>query len=180
MIGKTHRSFAFASATGALLVANQFTTLFEGKEPTQALIQAGAITAVAVVTSTLPDFDRLIPFIRHRGITHSIWVIMIISYLTWKFKTDVKYFIPMLGLLIGYTSHIVGDAFSKAGIAWFYPFQRYESYSSGAFHVKGFRGIFQPLYSVGTKTFIPPTLIWYGIGLACSISLVMQLLVNVI
>lgn len=175
MIAKTHRSFAFASATGTLILANQFTPLFEGKDPKIALAQAGVITAVAVVTATLPDFDQAIPFIRHRGITHSLWAILLIGYFTWRFQGDPMKFLPMLGLFIGYTGHIVGDAFSKAGIAWLYPFQRYAGQNGGAFYVKGFRGIFQPLYSVGQKTFIPPTFIWYGVGFVFALNLIIQL-----
>jgi membrane-bound metal-dependent hydrolase YbcI (DUF457 family) len=56
------------------------------------------------------------------------------------------------GICLGYLSHQVADAFSKAGVAWLYPFTEYRRYANGAFVLKKKkRYIFKPLYRVGSK-----------------------------
>lgn len=163
MLAPTHRSFATASAGATLLTLSQTTDLFTETEPVLLATQSAIVVAVSFLTAVLPDYDRVIPFIRHRGITHAIWIPAIIFYFLWQNIGEPYMFPALLGLFIGYTSHIVGDAFSTAGIAWFYPLQRYEGSPNGAFWVKGFRGPFLPLYSVGSPFIIKPTIIWYTI-----------------
>lgn len=163
MLAPTHRSFATASAGASLLVLSQVTDIFAETEPMSLITQSVIIMVVSFLTATLPDYDRMIPFIRHRGITHAIWIPAAIFYFLWQNLGEPYVFPALLGLFIGYTSHIVGDAFSTAGIAWFYPIQQYSGPPTGAFWVKGFRGPFLPLYSVGSPAIIKPTIIWYGI-----------------
>jgi len=83
--------------------------------------------------SMLPDIDSLnskisnkIPilpkilslFVKHRGIFHSIFMALAISYIIYLFT---GYF---SGFLIGYLSHLVADAMTKSGIAFLYPFSK--------------------------------------------------------
>ena len=163
MLAPTHRAFATASAGVTLLALSQTTDIFAESEPMLLATQSAIIILVSFLTATLPDYDRIIPFIRHRGITHAVWIPAIIFYFMWQNIGEPYTFPALLGLFIGYTSHIVGDAFSTAGIAWFYPIQRYGGSPNGAFWVKGFRGPFLPLYAVGDPFIIKPTIIWYGI-----------------
>lgn len=166
MIAKTHRSFAMASATTTMVLLASTTPIFTDVDPQVQVVSVAIVLVATYLSATLPDFDQYIPFISHRGITHAIWIPLALMYATWFHRMEPHIFEALLGVTIGYTSHIIGDAFSAAGIAFLYPFQRYTRLGSGAFYVKGPRGPFQPLYSVGAKTFINPSIIWYGIAIA--------------
>jgi len=78
----------------------------------------------AVIGSTMPDVDtnsswmaqsiplvddvlRKTGFLKHRGITHSIWALIIMIILAFTIRNDF-----MLGFAVGYTSHIVLDKIS--------------------------------------------------------------------
>ena len=156
MLSKTHRSFAVASATATLLVMAKTTSLFENTEIIPTVTTIAIVIVVAYIAGTLPDIDRFIPFFPHRGVTHAVWVPFGFGYFAWKYQLEPYIFQALLGATIGYTSHIIGDAFSNAGVAFVYPFQQYERLGSGAFYVKGPRGLFQPLYEVGRPSIINP------------------------
>lgn len=176
MLGPTHRAFGFASSAGVLLLANEYTNLLADKEPLEAIIQVSAIIMISSFAAILPDLDRVIPFIRHRGITHAIWIPMLLAYLLYQHQDHLYYSTLFAGLFIGYTGHIIGDAFSTAGVALLYPFQQYKDYSSGAFHVKGHRGIFQPLYKVGVASIVNPVWLYNAIGSILTILLITRII----
>lgn len=132
----------------------------------------------AIFGASYPDIDRNLP-IRHRGFTHTIWMLLIlIGIYKWiemsnfggvQFNHAIV--LPFLfGFVAGYISHLVADAFSTSGIAWFYPLQTYKDYGGGASVVKGNRFIFQPIYKVGQKFIgIPGNWIWNVVALVLSI-----------
>lgn len=100
--------------------------------------------------SLLPDADSresvvgrvfYLPF-KHRRMTHTFWTLGILSF-AWSFHIWFKW------LWLGYFLHILGDAFSKAGVRWLYPLTRYKEYESGAFIAEGHR--FQ-WYRAGKKS----------------------------
>lgn len=164
MLGKTHRAFAFATSA-AVLVAVHSGIHTEEISLGQSLLSQTALHTGAILFSTVPDIDRGFGPGQHRGIIHSIWVVLLLAYVTYRIRIINPYvYMFGLGATIGYLSHLIGDAFSIAGIAWFYPIQQYERYASGAFHVKGFRGPFIPLYRVGDKTFSFMPGLWWVIG----------------
>lgn len=66
--------------------------------------------------------------LRHRGWTHSVWPCALFAVLAVRYSL-------CSWLFLGYTLHILLDFFSAAGICFFYPFQRYAEYRSGAFAV---------------------------------------------
>lgn len=86
---------------------------------------------IATICSCLPDIDHarsklsseFPPFkifsllFRHRGITHSVFTAAILGGIAhYYFDLDIA-----LGIFIGWTAHLVGDAVTKNGIAPFYP-----------------------------------------------------------
>lgn len=86
------------------------------------------------VGSLLPDIDSPksrfgkklhLPF-KHRTWTHSVWPVLFLAFLG-------CFVVWFRWLLAGYLLHIIGDSFSAAGICFFYPFQKYKEFSSGAF-----------------------------------------------
>ena len=121
------------------------------------------MAASAVLVSTFPDVDRAWA---HRSFPHAVWIPMGLGFLAWKYRTGLWMGPVALGASIGWTSHLVGDAFSHAGVAWCYPFQQYERFPDGSFYVKGRRGPFVPLYAVGDGAFWFMPAIWLGIGWA--------------
>ena len=173
MLKNTHRGFGMCIAIGTITAFysrntyEKVTPLFYSEKTGIAAAQIGITMLSAFVASTLPDIDQ--KFSTHRGITHAIWIpsLFLLAALFLPFTSTYKpwAFSLFFGLFLGWFSHLLGDAFSKAGIAWFYPFQKYRHYGSGAFVVKGPRGPFQPLYSVGDKRFaLIPYLWWAGAG----------------
>lgn len=88
---------------------------------------------IIVLTSILPDFDiieaSVLNRIEHRGITHTIWFSIVSFIITYGFfmslsiffaiqHTEILYLATVA--LIGYTSHLFGDALNESGIRPFY------------------------------------------------------------
>lgn len=73
----------------------------------------------AVFVSTMPDYDQKIPFLRHRGQTHSLlWPILLCI--------ASGYYSPalLLGACIGWFSHLVIDLFNGKGEEILWPFTK--------------------------------------------------------
>ena len=70
------------------------------------------------IFSLLPDIDFLIPYVTHRGPTHSLSAILVLFAIT--------IFIPkLLPYLAAFISHIlVGDLITANGVRLFWPFSR--------------------------------------------------------
>lgn len=85
----------------------------------------------AAIGSLLPDVDHpystinrllILPklfclFIRHRTITHSVWMLAGIMLLAFTYLPQPA----AIGLSIGYASHIILDTLTPAGVPIFYP-----------------------------------------------------------
>lgn len=182
MLGKTHKAFGVATMSGMGLAYQQLTQQSLPQpflsQPDDQFGFAGLFVATVLLIGSLmgasyPDIDQELP-IKHRGATHTLWGVGIVVAVTiWAHIAQpmgsiwtAKFLLPLLvGFTVGYLSHLVADAFSTAGIAWFYPLQQYKSYGNGAEVVKGNRFIFQPIYKVGQKFFgIPGHIIWWTIA----------------
>lgn len=92
----------------------------------------------SIITCLLPDIDHhnsflrsrfryfvylLLNFFKHRSFTHSLFGIFIflyfllnINYLYFNFNNNI-----LIGMILGYISHIVGDIFTYNGIKFFWP-----------------------------------------------------------
>ena len=55
-------------------------------------------------------------FMKHRGIMHTIWIPLAFAALSFPFSPDIAF-----ALFLGYTSHLVADAFTKEGVRFIYP-----------------------------------------------------------
>lgn len=153
MLGPTHRAIGVITSSCVLLLGHDGIC---AHVPDCASV-VGACEVVALTTigaylgSSLPDIDKKL--LTHRGITHTLWAILVLAYACFASRQNGLVFAFLSGLTMAYALHVVCDAFSTAGIAWLYPFQQYKRYASGAFHVKGFRGPFVPLYTVGDPAY---------------------------
>ncbi len=73
--------------------------------------------------SMLPDYDQKIPFIKHRGITHTLWFALGIAAVT-AFISSTLGFGLIYGFSVGFisiTAHLVGDWLTPSGIRPFSP-----------------------------------------------------------
>ena len=182
MLGKTHKAFALATTAGAILLYHKVTghslptdLLTSGADTSLNPLELVAtpsnqISTTLIMTNILlgslpgsefPDLDQKLG-IPHRTWTHTIWMVLLSALATWAAITMLPlpvfiktgFVTPLLiGFTIGLLSHLIGDAYSTSGIAWFYPFEGYVTYMGGAKVKKGFRGPFVPIYKVGTRLF---------------------------
>jgi len=89
---------------------------------------------VGFFSAILPDIDILSNlsffntiFGTHRGFTHSLLPLLIITFFLCNFKNKrvgVSFF-------IGYSSHLILDSFTKIGIPLFFPLKTYYSFNLG-------------------------------------------------
>ena len=97
------------------------------------------LTSASVVGAVLADIDhpnslvgrrfkRLSAFLKRkvgrRTLTHSLLSVLLLASLLFVVDSNEWQFLfyPVLGLLLGHTSHIVLDMLTKQGVALFYPF----------------------------------------------------------
>lgn len=191
MLGKTHKAFGAASMAAVGIAHHAITSRditysfmphvrdIHSNVPVEVIWDfanngIGRLTMTlillwgALMGASAPDIDQGLP-IKHRGITHSLWIpLLFVGIAYWVHQTQpvstnvtLVALSLIVGFIIGYLSHLVADAFSIVGVAWFYPLQGYRHYPGGSEVVKGSRFIFQPIYRVGQKFMgIPGSLIW--------------------
>lgn len=104
----------------------------------------GVLAACAALGALLPDLDAseskikhlkipgttIKPFLlpaqvvnrtdQHRGLLHSLWGLGMVALMTMPFLFWVGW-APILTLLLGYASHLLGDSATKSGIRLLYP-----------------------------------------------------------
>jgi len=90
-------------------------------------------TGVALVVTLLPDFDMFMPWLTHRGVTHSLLaavclgvVVAVVTTIRWRTLVfpEVDRRRAMLGFTVGagsMVSHLVGDIITPMGVRPFFP-----------------------------------------------------------
>ena len=119
----------------ALFVYAPVGFLLAGTDPTLALVGGAGV----LVLSTVPDYDLRIPFLTHRGITHTLLFTVVVAALAgavgWQLGTGT--YTPLGGPVesagfaagvaaLGLGSHILGDVLTPAGVAVFWPLSSHE------------------------------------------------------
>jgi len=96
-------------------------------------IEAGAVGALAVAsTATVPDLDVRVPFVKHRGITHTVWFALLVGgafgsvglAVGLQSGTATALLFGGVGFLFGagtIVSHLLADALTPMGIRPFAP-----------------------------------------------------------
>lgn len=108
----------------------------------QELSLFGILIAGSILGATMPDIDhknsqishkhKFLSFVTrlfctHRGFTHSVPALLILSGILFGIKQllspeIVFYYSPlMIGIILGYVSHMILDLFNPLGIPLFYP-----------------------------------------------------------
>jgi inner membrane protein len=121
MLARTHLAFSFLAALWLRPMINTNNVfIFFG------LFLLGSIlpdidNEHSLINSKIPILPKIWTiFIKHRGIFHSIYFAFLIPGLVWFF-INKQYGIA---LFLGYTSHLIMDGFTKAGINLLHPFSR--------------------------------------------------------
>ncbi|WP_157670887.1 metal-dependent hydrolase [Chitinibacter sp. FCG-7] len=93
--------------------------------------------AIAGAAGLLPDLDhpkstfgRIVPYISiplaavfgHRGFTHSILMVVVMVYLLLADHQNHNW--PVLPLVVGYLSHIIGDMLTPSGVPLLWPMRQ--------------------------------------------------------
>lgn len=164
MLGRTHRAFATTFSAASMLVYNTYQAHVDLYSWTDEGLSTTTpwlfIIGLSYLFATLADMDKFLPM-KHRGFSHSLWMnLILIACTVIVYKTNDFYLlIVALALTLSWLSHCVGDAFSVAGVEWFYPFRQYEQLPNGSFYKKGKRILFPKMYKVGENA-----LRWYKQG----------------
>jgi len=107
MLGTTHLLFS--------LFFSSF--LFDYIHPVS-LVGKIVFAAFLLAGTFIPDLDLKIPFLKHRGVFHTIWPVVLT--LAAGFFLQKMQFV-LFPFAIGYASHIIADMITPFGIAPFYP-----------------------------------------------------------
>ncbi|GBG09814.1 metal-dependent hydrolase [Paenibacillus agaridevorans] len=61
------------------------------------------------------------PWLKHRGMTHTVWMLPVWLWLGWGLEEQLK--APGLGItaMLGYLSHLVADTLTPSGVKWLSP-----------------------------------------------------------
>ena len=113
MLSSTHLLFSFL-----------FGSLFLDYIHPSTLIAKIVFAALLLIGTGIPDIDLRIPSLKHRGILHTIWPVILILILNAVFAKYLPFSIAALAL--GYGSHLLADAITKEGIIPLYPLTRQE------------------------------------------------------
>lgn len=124
MLAKTHLTIGILC--GAILI--KFVKIND-------IIEFFIYFGLIMLGSLLPDIDhknskinnkikisKLLTFIiKHRGVTHSILALILLSVLLWRFAGELY----AISLFIGYSSHLLIDAITKEGVCLFSPLSKF-------------------------------------------------------
>ncbi len=121
MNGKTH--IIWSLALGVLVAAFAHASA----------IMTAQLLLIAFVAGLLPDIDhpkstfghwfKAVNYgVKHRGFMHSIWAIILLTFIWWKLFSPENLF-----LIVGvsaYTLHLLLDTITPSGVCWLYPVGR--------------------------------------------------------
>lgn len=178
MMGKHHVACNFAMLSGILVINQELHTRFSTVDLLARFGTESFGSLPAYVTlplslglfwlgSLLPDIDSKksilgkflhLP-VKHRGVTHSVWALSILSILT-------LFCNPLFWLTLGYFLHILMDSLSAGGICWLYPIQKYREYPGGA---KVAPGHWLKLYRTGETSEVVITILFCAVLFGASL-----------
>ena len=123
MLARTHLAFGFLAALWLkpIIVTNNIYIFF-------ALFLLGTIlpdidNEHSLINSKIPILPHILSiFVKHRGIFHSIYLAVLIPGLIWFFISK-----PYgVALFFGYTSHLLIDGFTRAGVNLLHPLSHFK------------------------------------------------------
>ncbi len=70
-------------------------------------------------------FVAIAPWLRHRGMTHTIWAVLFWAAIGWGLENQLHIEGIMKVAAAGYFSHLLADTLTPSGVKWFYPFYKH-------------------------------------------------------
>ncbi|WP_424767528.1 metal-dependent hydrolase [Paenibacillus sp. sgz302251] len=67
-------------------------------------------------------FVAWVPWLNHRGMTHTLWAIPIWGAIAWGLEQQLQIEGITIVAMLGYLSHLVADTLTPSGVKWLYPF----------------------------------------------------------
>lgn len=113
MLNSTHLLFSFL-----------FGSLFLDYIHPASLLAKVVFAALLLIGTSFPDLDLRIPSLKHRGILHTIWPIILVLILNAVLARFLPFSITAFAL--GYGSHLFADALTKEGVKPLYPLSKQE------------------------------------------------------
>lgn len=62
-----------------------------------------------------------VPWLSHRGLSHTIWAVLLWGAIGWEFEQHLQIEGIALVSLCGYASHLIADTLTPRGVKWLYP-----------------------------------------------------------
>jgi inner membrane protein len=66
-------------------------------------------------------FSAWVPWLKHRGMTHTIWAVPIWGYIGLGLENQLQVEGIAIVSMLGYLSHLVADTLTPSGVKWLYP-----------------------------------------------------------
>jgi inner membrane protein len=61
------------------------------------------------------------PWLKHRGMTHTIWAVPIWGIIAWGLEKQLQVEGLAITAMLGYLSHLIADTLTPSGVKWLYP-----------------------------------------------------------
>jgi inner membrane protein len=69
-------------------------------------------------------FVACVPWLKHRGMTHTVWSLFLWGVMGAGLEQELQIEGIMAVSILGYSSHLIADTFTPAGVKWLYPIYR--------------------------------------------------------
>ncbi|MBW5446426.1 metal-dependent hydrolase [Cohnella sp. CFH 77786] len=69
----------------------------------------------------LGAFVAWVPWLKHRGMTHTVWALVLWGQIGWELQYQLKIDGIMATAIAGYASHLLADSLTPQGVKCFYP-----------------------------------------------------------
>jgi inner membrane protein len=66
-------------------------------------------------------FVAWVPWLKHRGMTHTVWALILWGEIGWGLETQLKIQGIMATSVAGYASHLLADTLTPSGVKWLFP-----------------------------------------------------------
>ncbi|WP_123040274.1 metal-dependent hydrolase [Cohnella candidum] len=116
---------AFAAIAGTVLLLGLATSQGTIRNALTSLIGLGVVYYGIRIDQRwlleLGVFVAWAPWLKHRGMTHTVWALLLWGYIGWGLETQLGIQGIMLTSAAGYASHLIADSLTPQGVKWLFP-----------------------------------------------------------